>query len=101
MTTEVKLLVTLGIFIIPFLFLPRLIIMPKLNRVRFSLLSTSLVGVQLFTISILFVDYKPLTIGLIMLLLAVPGTFPTFYILYPNLKSFIEERITAHNKSNK
>jgi hypothetical protein len=88
-----RLIGTLGIFIIPSFIFARLIITSKINRLMFSLLSSIVVGIILFLLVIVYVHFHPISTGLILFVLAIPGTFPISFLLYPGLKSRIELRM--------
>lgn len=96
MSNIAKLLITFGIFLIPPFVFARLILIPRISRVMFSLFCTLLVGFQLFFVTLMYADYKPWMIGGILFIFAFLGCFPVFYLLYPGLKS----RIEKYAKSN-
>lgn len=93
MSNILKLVITLGIFVIPPFTLGRLIINDKINRRRFSALSSLLIGTQLLILVLLYVKFQPLAIGMFLFFISFPGTFPVFYSLYPRLKERIKSRM--------
>jgi len=93
MSNILKLVLTLGIFVIPPFVLGRLVINDGMNRQRFSALSSLLIGTQLLILVLLYVKFRPLAIGMFLFFISFPGTFPVFYALYPQLKKRIESRM--------
>lgn len=93
-----KLILTLGMFTIPPFVLGRLLLCAKMDRRTFSGLSSLLIGTQLLLLVLLFVQFQPLAIGMFLFLMAFPGTFPVFYILYPRLKERVEARVNKNGQ---
>jgi len=92
MNDTLRLILTIGIFVIPPFVFGRLLINPKINRKLFASLSSLYVGLLFLLISIMYGQLKPIEIGvgLFLFILAFPGTFPVFYIFYPRLKDHAE-----------
>jgi hypothetical protein len=96
MSIPIKVVLTLGLILIPSFVFARLITIPTINRKIFSLLSSLLIGFQLFILVIMYVRFQTIVIGLILFVFAIPGTFPAAYFLYPGLKTRIETRMKKH-----
>jgi len=80
--------VTLGLFIIlPIIFL--WLLQARVSRKLFALFTSLLMALTFFLLSILFVNKDPLVIGTIMFTLALIGSYPTQYFLYPVLSRHI------------
>lgn len=90
MNNILKIVLTLGMFVIPPFVFSRLILFPSISRKLFSFLSSLLVGIQFFLLVQLFVQFEPFLIGSLLFIGSLLGTFPVFYFLYPGLKSWIE-----------
>ena len=90
MNDILKVVLILGMFIVPPFVFSRLILVPSISRRLFSLLSSLLVGIQFFLLVQLIVQFEPLLIGGLLFIGSLPGTFLVFYFLYPGLKSWIE-----------
>lgn len=90
MNNILKIVLTIGIFVIPPFVFSRLILVPIISRKLFSILSSLLIGIQFFLLVQLFVQFKPFLIGSLLFIFSLAGGFPVSYFLYPGLKSWIE-----------
>jgi hypothetical protein len=90
MNPLIKLVITIGIFAIPPFLFAKLILRPNIDRKVFSLLASLLMGLQLFTLVVLYVDLKAIIVGFLLLFFSIIVGFPIAYLLYPRLKSRVE-----------
>jgi hypothetical protein len=70
-------------------FLPEFVIIGVRRSIRgisrpvFSLIVSLAIGVQLFLLSIIYLDTKPLLIGGALFIVAIAGGYPSAYLLFP------------------
>ena len=93
MNNALKLIITLGIFVIPPFIVGRLLLSAKIDRQKFSSLCSLLAGTTLLLLVIMYVQFQTVAIGIFLFIIAFPVTFPVFYVLYPRLKKRVESRI--------
>ena len=77
-----EVLIIFGLFLcIPYLF--RFIIKKGVSRHRYAMLTSLILALTFFLLSILFVTDDPFSVGTIMAILSLIGGYPTQYFLYP------------------
>ncbi len=94
MINSVRCILALGIVYMPVLVLYGMTHFPKITRSQFALIMSFAVGLQLFLLTIMFVEKLTIIIGLILFLLAFLGGYPSAYFLYPRHKARVEKRLT-------
>jgi len=92
MISSLRCLIVLALFLFPPLVLTRVIHSPRMKRSLFSLLVSLWMGVQLFTLSVMFSTYKPLVIGGVLFIIALISGYPTLHFLYPYLLAQVERK---------
>ena len=94
MINSVRCILALGIVYMPVFVLYGMTYFPKITRHRFAITMSSAIGLQLFLLSIMFVENRSVLVGLTLLLLAFPGVYPIAYVSYPRFKARVEKRLT-------
>ena len=93
MTGLLKCAFFLGMFFfVPILL--RWLLNRELTRNHFSLFVSTSMAVIFFLISIMYGDKHPIIIGLLMVLFAIAGGYPTAYLGYPILMKRIPHKIS-------
>jgi hypothetical protein len=83
-----KLLIPFVLFLsLPYLF--RLMLKKGVKRIRYALLTSFLLALTFFILSILFVNEDQFVIGLVMFVLTFIGSYATQYLLYPPLERYV------------
>ena len=65
---------------------------PKITRKQFAAMMASALGLQLFLLTVMFVQDNSIVVAVILFILAFPGVYPIAYMYYPRYKARIEKR---------
>ena len=93
MITSLRCLLALILVYMPAVVLYGITYLPKMTRRQFAITMSATIGLQLFLLTIMFVQSHSILIGSVLFLLAFPGVFPTSSLLYPQYEARIEKRL--------
>lgn len=92
MTNSLRCILTICLVFMPVFILLSLRFFPKITRNQFALAMSTTIGLQLFLLSLMFVDAFTIPVALILLVLSFPGVYPFAYLTFPRYKERIEKR---------
>lgn len=93
MTSSLRCVLTLVLIYMPAFFLYRVAYLANITRRQFAGIMAFVIGLQLFLLTIMFVENQPIVVGVILLLLAFLGVYPIAYASFPTYRAWIEKRL--------